>query len=184
MAREKLSGMAVGLGTWALVTLPLWGALVAPLALAWALVVFNAYWLMRSVLLGGGAVVSFVRLRRAERTDWLAQAKGRAGFDDLHQLVLVPTYKEDEAILAETLGYLERQDFPRERVAVVLAFEARDPDAPRRAERLLRRFRASFGLCWALFLPLRPGEVAGKSSNLEWVVSYSRLLTRRRGVYS
>ena len=62
MSRDKLPGMTVGLGTWALVTLPVWGALLAPLALAWALVVFNAYWLMRSVLLGGGAVVSFVRL--------------------------------------------------------------------------------------------------------------------------
>ncbi len=174
--------MGVGLGTWALVTLPIWGALLAPLALAWALLAFNAYWLMRSVLLGGGAVVGFFRLRRAERTDWLAQAGAHPGFADLHHLVLIPTYKEDDEILAETLNYLERQDFPRERISVVLAFEQRDPDAARRAERLLRRFRPRFGHCWAVFHQLRAGEVAGKSSNLAWAAPRARTLLVRQGI--
>jgi hypothetical protein len=182
MSRTKLLGMTIGLGTWGLVTLPLWGALVAPLTVAVLMVAFNAYWLVRSALLGGGAVVGFLRLRRAERTDWLALARRQAGFDDLHHLILIPTYNEDEAILAETLEYLARQDFPRERIAVVLAFEARERGAPERAARLLRRFRPRFAHCWALFHPVRPGEVPGKSSNLAWAAPRARTLLLRRAV--
>ena len=111
------------------------------------------------------------RLRRSEQTDWLSLARSQVGFDGLHHLVIIPTYKEDDAVLAETLDYLVRQDFPAERVAVVLAFEARDGGAPSRAARLLARYRSRFGKMWALFHQIQPGEVAGKSSNLAWAAS-------------
>src|SRR5687768_5967118 len=62
MARTALLPKAIGLGTWGLVTLPIWGAFVAPWTLAWLVLVFNAYWLVRSSMLGIGAVVSFTRL--------------------------------------------------------------------------------------------------------------------------
>src|SRR5688572_8974755 len=159
MGATHLLPKAIGLGTWGLVTLPLWGAFVAPWTLAWLVLLFNAYWLIRSSMLGFGAIVSFARLRRSEKTDWLSLARAQVGFDGLHHLVIIPTYKEDDAVLAETLDYLVRQDFPGERIAVVLAFEARDPAAPSRAARLLARYRARFGQMWALFHQIQPGEV-------------------------
>src|SRR4051812_39381152 len=113
MKRSDLLPKMIGLATWGLVTLPLWGALVAPLTLAWLVLIFNAYWLLRSSMLGIGSVVSYTRLRRAERTDWLAAARAEAGFDELHHVVVIPTYKEDDRILAETLNHLIAQDFPR-----------------------------------------------------------------------
>jgi len=182
MGRTALLPKAIGLGTWGLVTLPLWGAFVAPWTLAWLVLLFNAYWLMRSSMLGIGAIVSYARLRRAEKTDWLALARSKVGFDGLHHLVIIPTYKEDDAVLAETLDYLVRQDFPAERVAVVLAFEARDGGAPSRAARLLARYRSRFGKMWALFHQIQPGEVAGKSSNLAWAGPRARTLLMRQAI--
>ena len=52
MKRSDLLPKVIGLATWGLVTLPLWGALVAPLTLAWLVLGFNAYWLLRSSMLG------------------------------------------------------------------------------------------------------------------------------------
>src|SRR6187402_1284648 len=182
MGRSDLLPKAIGLGTWGLVTLPLWGALVAPWTLAWLVLLFNAYWLMRSSMLGFGAIVSFSRLRKSEKTDWLALARSQVGFDGLHHLVIIPTYKEDDAVLAETLDYLVRQDFPAERVAVVLAFEARDGGAASRAARLLTRYRSRYGKMWALFHQIQPGEVAGKSSNLAWAAPRARTLLLRQGI--
>ena len=52
MGRSDLLPKVIGLGTWGLVTLPLWGALVAPFTLAWLVLLFNAYWLLRSSMLG------------------------------------------------------------------------------------------------------------------------------------
>jgi hypothetical protein len=182
MARSGLLSKVIGLGTWGLVTLPLWGALVAPLTLACLVMLFNAYWLVRSAMLGIGAVVSIRRLRRAEQTDWLGLARSRPGFERLHHLVIIPTYKEDDVVLSETLDHLVRQDFPSERIAVVLAFEARDPGAAGRAARLLARYRSRFGGIWALFHQIRPGEVAGKSSNLAWAGPRARTLLLHRGI--
>ena len=67
MRRSDLLPKVIGLGTWGLITFPLWGALVAPFTLAWLVLLFNAYWLVRSSMLGVGSVVSFIRLRRSER---------------------------------------------------------------------------------------------------------------------
>lgn len=182
LSNSGLVSKGIGLGTWGLVTLPLWGALVAPFMLAWLVLLFNAYWLLRSSMLGFGAIVSYHRLRKAEKMDWLGMASQQPGFDGVHHLVIIPTYKEDDAVLAETLDHLVRQDFPNERIAVVLAFEARDGGAPARAARLLARYRARFGQMWALFHQIRPGEVAGKSSNLAWAAPRARALLVRRGI--
>lgn len=171
----------LGLGTWALVTFPIWGALLAPFVLAWAIMAFNTYWFFRSATLAVGAVVGYVRLRRAEKVDWLTRARAEGNFDRLQHLVLIPTYKESDQVLRTTLEHLLAQDFPRDRVSVVLAFEARDTEAPERAERLLRGYRCQFGAMWALFHQSAPGEVSGKSSNLAWAGPRARKLIERRG---
>ena len=182
LSNSGLLSKGIGLGTWGLVTLPLWGALVAPFMLAWLVLLFNAYWLLRSSMLGFGAIVSYRRLRKAERTDWLALAQEQPGFDGVHHLVIVPTYKEDDAVLAETLDHLVRQDFPAERIAVVLAFEARDAGAQPGRPGCWRATATRFGQMWALFHQIRPGEVAGKSSNLAWAAPRARTLLLRRGI--
>src|SRR3954453_13499750 len=118
MKRSDLLPKVIGLATWGLVTLPLWGALVAPLTLAWLVLIFNAYWLLRSSMLCIGSLGSYTRLRRAERADWLGAASAEPGFDGLHHVIVIPTYKEDDRVLADTLDHLIAQDFPRERIAV------------------------------------------------------------------
>jgi hypothetical protein len=184
MKRSDLLPKVIGLATWGLVTLPLWGALVAPLTLAWLVLGFNAYWLMRSSMLGIGSIVSFIRLRRSEKADWVGAARAEAGFADLHHLVIIPTYKEGDAILSETLDHLVAQDFPAERIAVVLAFEARDGGAGPRAARLLDQYRAHVGQMWALFHVLGDRDLPGKSSNLAWAAPRARTLLQRRGIYT
>ena len=61
-----------------------------------------------------------------------------------------------------------RQTAPTGRIAVVLAFEERDTQAPERAARLTRRFAHYFGEWLVTMHPDLPGEVKGKSSNLAW----------------
>ncbi|HET6318257.1 MAG TPA: glycosyltransferase family 2 protein, partial [Chloroflexota bacterium] len=85
-----------------------------------------------------------------------------------HHVVLVPTYKESEEILAETLECVATQTVPSEQIAVVLAFEERDPEASARAAHLTERFAHRFGEWLVTLHPDLPGEVKGKSSNLAW----------------
>jgi cellulose synthase/poly-beta-1,6-N-acetylglucosamine synthase-like glycosyltransferase len=178
----KIGNRMLGLGTWALVTLPIWGALLAPLVLAWAILLFNTYWFVRSASLAVGAAVGYLRLRRSVKMDWRARAGALPGFERVHHLILIPTYQESDDVLRATLDHLVNQDFPTERISVVLAFEGRDKQAPARAARMLAMYRARFGGLWALFHPALPGDVPGKSSNLAWAGPRARKLLERRGI--
>ncbi|HEY3058356.1 MAG TPA: glycosyltransferase family 2 protein [Chloroflexota bacterium] len=153
---------------WIVLTSPVWAAIVAPGILGTFLVFFAGYWLWRSMEFSVGLLIGLVRMRRARRRDWLADGEGLPGFERLHHLVIVPTYKENDAILAQTLDCLVRQSVPRERIAVALAFEERDAQAPERADRLTQRFGHLFGAWLVTMHPDLPGEVKGKSSNLAW----------------
>jgi hypothetical protein len=153
---------------WLIVTAPVWGALLAPAALGFGLIIFSIYWLWKSFGFASGVLIGFWRLHQAQQRDWLARAAALPGFEQLHHLVIVPTCGESEEIVADTLHYLTLQDMPLDRVSVVLAFEERDPQARSRAERLSARFAPVFQHFLITFHPDREGEVRGKSSNLTW----------------
>jgi cellulose synthase/poly-beta-1,6-N-acetylglucosamine synthase-like glycosyltransferase len=153
---------------WAALSSPVWGAIFLPQALGIFLIAFAAYWWWRSLEFTSGLLLGLWGLSRARRKDWLALGSALPGFHRLHHLVVVPTYKESEQILAETLDCLARQTLPRERIAVVVAFEERDAAAPARARELTRHYADSFGDWLTTFHPDLPGEVKGKSSNVAW----------------
>jgi hypothetical protein len=153
---------------WIILSFPMWGAIVAPQALGVCLVVFAAYWWWRSLEFTAGLVLGLRRLQSARQQDWLARGQALHGFHRLHHVILVPTYKESDDILAETLACLAAQTTPREQIAVVLAFEERDAQAATRAAHLTQRFAHLFGEWLVTMHPDVAGEVKGKSSNLAW----------------
>jgi hypothetical protein len=155
-------------GVWLIITAPVWGAIVAPVALGFGLLVFSIYWLWKSLGFASGVVIGFWRLHHAQKRNWLADSASLPNHTELHHLVIVPTYGESEEIVADTLHYLTLQDVPLELVSVVLAFEERDPLAPARAERLSARFAPLFQNLLITFHPDQDGEVRGKSANLTW----------------
>jgi hypothetical protein len=153
---------------WLIVTAPVWGAILVPAALGFFLILFSIYWLWKSTNFAIGVAVGFWRLHTAQRRNWAAAAATQPGVEQLHHLVLVPTYGESDEIVADTLHCLSQQDFPLARISVVLAFEERDQLAPQRAERLVARFGSLFEHLLVTFHPDLPGEVKGKSANLTW----------------
>lgn len=171
---NRLLELLPGLCTWLILTSLIWASFLEPLALAVAILAYDTYWLYRSTSLGIRVIVAYRRLRRTESFDWLAAASNLPEFERVHHLVIVPTYGESVDILRNTLRHLIDQDFPRDRMAVVLAFEARDAQAPHRARLLSQEFEGQFGHLWTTFHPQLPGEVAGKSSNEAWAARWAK----------
>jgi hypothetical protein len=153
---------------WVAITSPAWAAIVAPHLLGYFLVAFSAYWLWRSTEFAAGLLIGLGRLHFSHRRDWVAAGSALRDFGRLHHVVIVPTYKESDEILGATLECLVRQTLDPGRIAVVLAFEERDHEAPARAQRLGERFAHRFGTWLVTLHPDVPGEVKGKSSNLAW----------------
>ena len=173
---HRLIEIATGLCTYLVLTSLLWGGLVAPLGLAVVVLLYDCCWLYRSWSAGIMAIIAYRRMRRWQATDWLARAEALPGFEALHHLVIVPTYCEPVEVLRATLSALAEQDFPTERLAVMLGFEGRDRHGVDNARLLEQEFEGRFGYLWATFHPHIDGEVAGKSSNQAWA---ARIAKRR-----
>ena len=165
-ALEVLTGSL----TWALLTAPIWGAVLAPYNLALFLLLFNGYWLYKSSSMALAALVGYRRLQEGQKVDWLAACRRLPGWDRVQHLVAIPTYREPPEVLEVMLDHLADQDFPRENLSVVLAFEERDPGARECAARLVEQFEARFANLWVTFHPDIEGELRGKSSNLAYAV--------------
>jgi len=163
-----------GVLTWALLTAPIWGALLAPAQLIVFLLVFNAYWLYKSASMTLAALIGYRRLIDGQRRNWLGACRAQPGWQRIQHLVVIPTYREPPEVLEVMLDHLAGQDFPRENTWVVLAFEERDEGARERAARLVEQFEGRFARLWVTYHPDREGELRGKSSNLAYSVRWAK----------
>ncbi|MHB8619897.1 MAG: glycosyltransferase family 2 protein [Chloroflexota bacterium] len=171
---HRLLELLPGVSTLLLLTSMIWGSRLLPAVFATLVLFYDIYWFYRSCSLGVRVVVAYRRMRTWQRSDWLAAAAALPGFERVHHLLVIPTYTESVDILRTTLRHVAEQDFPPDRLAVVLGFECRDPHARRRARLLLDEFEGQFGHLWASFHPDVAGEVAGKSSNEAWAARYGK----------
>lgn len=119
-----------------------------------------------------------------ERTGQLndsTSSQGRHPETVVYHAVVLPNYKEEEAMLAETLEALSEAKGSRD-LLVVLAMEEREGDeAKLKAAKLQVRFRSHFYDLIATFHPPDleeqhldgsvDQEVPGKASNLKWAVT-------------
>ncbi|MCC7369384.1 MAG: glycosyltransferase [Chloroflexi bacterium] len=160
--------------TWAILTSPLWGAILAPGQLVFFLLLFNGYWVYKSANMAVSALIGYRRLLDGQKTDWLGELHGVDAWQRMHHLVMVPTYREPPEVLEVMLDHLAAQDLPLSNVSVVLAFEERDLDARERAARLVEQFEGAFRHLWVTYHPDREGEIRGKSSNLAYAARWAK----------
>ncbi|MBI3577550.1 glycosyltransferase family 2 protein [Candidatus Gottesmanbacteria bacterium] len=158
--------------SWILITMPLWLSFSHPALVAYLIITFDVYWFYKSFTLTVGAIKSFLILSAHVKVDWLARAKECAGFEDLYHVIVIPEYQEPLHVLRRTLTNLTKQDFPKERIIIVFATEAKDQEA-RETERIVRsEFASRFGKFITTRHVLHFGEVAGKSSNMAWAAKH------------
>lgn len=93
-------------------------------------------------------------------------------WEQVHHVVVLPTYNESLAVLRYSLYSLIAVDFPLAHLHVVLGFEERAGEAARqRAAALTAEFNRYFGSFITAFHPDNlPGEKRVKSANATWAV--------------
>mmetsp|Transcript_103543 Transcript_103543/g.221445 ORF Transcript_103543/g.221445 Transcript_103543/m.221445 type:complete len:663 (+) Transcript_103543:138-2126(+) len=113
------------------------------------------------------------------------------GVEEVVHLIVFPNYKEDEAMLAQSLESISEAEGSHT-FRVVLAMEAREAEAEGKALRLMSTFGSAFS--WMSFSSHPKGltethndgsvddEVPGKASNLKWAVNYGWEECRKEGL--
>ena len=166
--------IAPGMAIWAIILFPVVGSLFVPHVVAYFLIAFYVYWLYRSVKLAVFGLSGYLRIRKAEETDWREKyaserVSGSLDWDDIHHVVLIPTAGEPVETLARNIEALAAQTLDRQKIFVVLAMEARVKGAEDVAAVLKAQYKGTFGKFWVTFHPDDlPGEVVGKASNEAW----------------
>jgi hypothetical protein len=99
--------------------------------------------------------------------------------DKVAHMIVLPNYKEDEGLLAETLLSLGEAD-ERESFYIVLAMEEREPNSLKKGAQLKEEFEKCFASIAITVHPIglsqvhqdnsEDDEVPGKASNLKWAV--------------
>ncbi|MBI4066562.1 hypothetical protein HY411_02490, partial [Candidatus Gottesmanbacteria bacterium] len=165
--------------SWILITMPLWLSLWHPAMVAYLIITFDVYWFYKSFTLALYAIRSFLTLQAHIKVDWFTQAGKTPGFDTLYHAVIIPEYREPLHILRRTLDNFVKQDFPHERLIIVLATEDKDPHNHETGAILKKEFSGQFGHFLVTRHVLHQGEVAGKSSNMAWAAR--KLVATMRG---
>ncbi len=165
---QRLLEILVPSLTWVLITMPLWLSFWHPAMVAYLIITFDIYWFYKSFTLAVNAIKSFVTLNAHVKIDWLTLAKPLPNFSTLHHVIIIPEFHEPLHILRRTLDNFTKQDFPKERIIIVLATEDKDPDAKTTGNLLKKEYRDRFGHFLVTRHILHNGEVAGKSSNMAW----------------
>lgn len=169
----------------ALISSLVWGAMFVPMPLVIMLLCFDVYWAWRSINTGIHTVRGYRRMKEMARVDWKQRYNAERivtrddilAWDDVHHLVIIPTYKESVEKLRATLGKLAESEVAREKLLVVMAMEEPDTDAPQRFAALREEFAHSF---LAFVGTTHPGDIAGevrgKSSNEAWAAKQAKRL--------
>lgn len=158
-----------GFSSWSLILFPIWGSLIIPEIVAYYIITFDIYWLYRSLTMATLAVIAHFKIRASAAYNWLHDLRKLPGWQQIHHIIVIPTYKEPLPTLRRTLDSLSKQTFPLKRISIMLSFEDREgKDARDKAAALLEEYGRVFGHLWATYHPDIQGEVKGKSSNTSW----------------
>jgi hypothetical protein len=167
-----------------------WGTLFGVVLLSWRapviaavfIIVFDLYWLVKTVFLSLHLRVNHKRLRKHMAIDWEAKLNNLNNISEvglpkfgsltseIYQLVLLPFYNEPPEVIRGTLRALQETRWPKESMFVVLASEGRGGEqAQKTARSIQQEFSGVFGEFLVTVHPAQvPGELPGKGSNIAY----------------
>jgi hypothetical protein len=169
---EWIPGLMVW-GTFALVILlsiylPIWAAIF--------IIIFDLYWLLKTINLSIHHFHNWKRLKHHRDTDWEKMLENFK-YDHLYQLVLLPYYNEGREVVEGTVKSLSETKYRKDRMIIVLAAEER---AGKEAEDLANDMKEKYGDKFFEFIVSVhpkdvPGEIKGKGPNVTYAAERARI---------
>jgi len=161
-----------------------WGTLIgvfvlsgtAPVFVAISIILFDVYWLLKTVYFSFHLRATFNKMRVYMKTNWLEELKkldrhaGAPKWEDVYHLVVFPMYKEPYDVVKESFESLRNSNYPKDKFIIVLATEERGGESSTEvAMRVSQEFSNDFFKFLVTVHPGGiPGELPGKGSNETW----------------
>jgi hypothetical protein len=161
-----------------------------PLWIALFIITFTIFWFFRTIYFSLLLWIGFKKMEKNKAIDWIEKLnslpitafdnlnpeKGVRDWKKIYQLIVIPIYKESLEIMRDTFRALEKVDFPKNRMIVVLACEERAKSVVEQTARQIEKeFGSSFFKFMVTWHPFNlPGEIVGKGSNETWSALQAR----------
>lgn len=138
-------------------------------------IAYDVYILIRIIYMSVHLLYAYRRLKEYRTIDWIAKLATTLSdidWNNVHHIIVIPTYDESIHVLRTSIASLVASDYPMQRMHVVVGFEERSGKIAReRAETLTKEFGAHFGTFLTTFHPDGiPGEKRVKSANATWAM--------------
>lgn len=168
-----------GAVTWTTLLLPILLSFLAPVWVAYFIIAYDLYWMIKSFRLSINLIRGYRRLHQAEKIDWNGKLAELGDGDpkqkildpkSVYHAVILATYNESMDILHPSVQSLTEVDYPLERLMLIIAYEERGgAETEANAHKLVTDFGDKFGLCMAIKHPDgMKGEVRGKGGNISF----------------
>ncbi len=156
-------------GTFLFIFLLSW---LQPLVAMYFVILFDLYWLLRVLYFIVFVLIAWRQYRSSIGTLWFnkLQIEHRRELGEILHIIFLPTYHEPASVLEATLNSLLRVHYPKDRLWLVLAGEARDQEHFAAVSATIQeRFGDAFGRLIITEHPFDlPDEIPGKGSNLNY----------------
>ncbi len=148
---------------------PLWTAAI--------IILFAIFWFLKSIYYSAHLRSGYKTMKENEETDWIKKLENLdqysleiSSWKNIYHLVIVPAYQEPLDILRNTLLSIDENDYPSEKMIVILALEEKaGPEMKKIGDLMESEFKSRFFSFLITVHPRDiPGEIAGKSSNEAW----------------
>lgn len=181
-----------GLLTWLTLVLIVLLSFITPFFMAFFIIAFDVYWLIKTVYLSFHLRVAYNRLRVNTKVNWLSQLntlhasrytlQGLKSWQDIYHIIFLPLYKESYEIVSASLEGLLKTNYPKSKMVIVFCWEERGGDDTRLvAEAIEKKYKNEFFEFTSVMHPDGlPNEIPGKGSNTAYVATVvkERLIDR------
>lgn len=164
-----------GLLTWATLGFVVLVSFIFPIFAAVFIIVFDIYWLIKTVYLSLLMRAAFNKMRANLKINWMERLD-TLKWEDIHHLIVLPMSVEPLEVVRHSISSLAQASYPTHKFIVVLSNEERLGESGRKvAEEIKREFGDKFFKFFTTEHPAEvQGELRGKGSNETWAIKKAK----------
>lgn len=160
-----------------------WGTLIgtvlvsyfAPVAAAVFIIVFDLYWLLKTLYLSYFLRRNWKRMKHNLALDW-KEHMSHLKYDHIYHMVILPFYSEDQETIEKGIESLLKANTDSQKMIIVLAAEGkRGQEAVTIADKVEAKYKTLFAHFITTIHPAGiEGEMAGKGSNIAYAAEQAQ----------
>jgi cellulose synthase/poly-beta-1,6-N-acetylglucosamine synthase-like glycosyltransferase len=165
-----------GLLSWTALFLVVFLSWYRPLWIAIFIIIFVILWLFRTIYFSFHLWSGYQKMAASEKINWLERVKNLPNWQNVYHLIVIPMCREPLELVRDTFRKLEKTDYPKDKMLIILGCEERYKNSTLETSREIEK---EFGKKFARFLiAWHPqnlaGEIAGKGSNETWAAKKAK----------